>query len=90
MFFLAAFFYVCAVSGFSLAFIACNGTFPLDAALLRCHRPIIFLWLFWLCVVKQMKVMIRSGQCVLSQSNANARRRVGGLRRIRGDIPFQL
>lgn len=50
MFILAAIFWMYAVSGFSLAYAACEGTFSLDAKLIRCQRPVVFLWLFWLCV----------------------------------------
>lgn len=50
MFVLAVIFWMYAVSGFSLSFAACDGTFSLDAKLLRCRRPVVFLWLFWLCI----------------------------------------
>jgi hypothetical protein len=45
----AAIFWVYAVSGFSLSYVACDGTFALDSKLARCGRPIVFLWLFWVC-----------------------------------------
>lgn len=47
---LAAIFYIFAISGFSLSFGACDGTFSLDAYLIRCRRPVMFLLLFWSCV----------------------------------------
>ena len=43
----AAVFWVCALSGFSLSYAACEGTFALDSKLARCGRPVVFLWLFW-------------------------------------------
>ncbi|GAB2801119.1 hypothetical protein [Dyella kyungheensis] len=45
----AAIFWVYAVSGFSLSYAACDGTFALDSKLARCGRPVVFLWLFWVC-----------------------------------------
>jgi hypothetical protein len=51
MFLLAVIFWMYAVSGFSLAFLHCDATFSLDAKLLRCRRPVIFLLLFWACVI---------------------------------------
>lgn len=47
MFILAAIFWVYAVSGFSLSYAACNGSFALDSKLAWCGRPVVFLWLFW-------------------------------------------
>jgi hypothetical protein len=46
----AAIFWIYAVSGFSLAFAACGGTFSLDASLVRCQRPVVFFWLFWVSI----------------------------------------
>lgn len=45
----AAIFWVYAISGFSLSYAACDGTFALDSKLARCGRPVVFLWLFWVC-----------------------------------------
>lgn len=45
----AAIFWLYAASGFSLSFVACDGTFALDSKLARCARPVVFLWLFWVC-----------------------------------------
>lgn len=39
-----------AVSGFSLAYGPCGGVFSLDSKLVRCQRPVIFFWLFWVSV----------------------------------------
>lgn len=50
MFLLAAVFWMYAISGFSLAFVPCNGTFSLSASLARCRWPVIFGGLFWFCV----------------------------------------
>lgn len=50
MFVVAAVFWVFAASGFSLSYGACEGAFSLDANLVRCRRPVVFLLLFWFCV----------------------------------------
>ncbi len=50
MFLLAAIFWMYAISGFSLAFVPCNGTFSLSSSLARCRWPLVFGYLFWLCV----------------------------------------
>lgn len=50
MFTLAAIFWIYAVSGFSLAYAACEGSFSLGASVARCRWPVVFGWLFWLCV----------------------------------------
>jgi hypothetical protein len=47
---IAATSYVYAVSGFSLAYATCEGVFSLDAKFVRCQRPAIFFWLFWVSV----------------------------------------
>jgi len=45
----AAVFWAYAISGFSLSYAACDGTFALNSKLARCGRPMVFLWLFWVC-----------------------------------------
>lgn len=45
----AAIFWMYSVSGFSLSYAACGGTFTLDSKLARCRRPVVFFWLFWVC-----------------------------------------
>jgi hypothetical protein len=46
----AVIFWIFAGSGFSLSYAACGGTFSLDASLVRCQRPVVFLWLFWISI----------------------------------------
>ena len=48
---LAAVFWLGAVSGFSLSYGACKGPFALVSEFARCRRPVVFSWLFWICVV---------------------------------------
>jgi hypothetical protein len=46
----AAIFWMYAVSGFSLSYAACSGTFSLAPSLVRCQRPVVFFWLFWVSI----------------------------------------
>jgi hypothetical protein len=47
---IAAICWMYAVSGFSLAYVPCDGVFSFDAKLVRCQRPVVFFWLFWISV----------------------------------------
>mgnify|MGYP007010098325 CR=1 FL=1 len=47
---IAATSWMCAMSGFSLAYVPCEGVFSFDAKFVRCQRPVVFLWLFWVSV----------------------------------------
>ncbi|MDY1546760.1 hypothetical protein [Luteibacter sahnii] len=44
----ATFSWVSAMSGFSLSYAACEGAFSLDASLVRCQRPMVFVYMFWM------------------------------------------